>query len=140
MPCLCITVHSLDHARAALDAAHDAGVTVTLLSAPGASAYAGPGWFVQLLNQLSDDERAAIAGAYLDCGPRPGDVLAAFRAGVPEVIFTGRGDVAGKLAALAQAHGVAFRPDRPDALDLLEVSDPKGAVAAYLSGVDERGR
>jgi hypothetical protein len=140
MPCPCITVHSLDPARAALDAAAAAGARVTLLSAPGAAAYSGPGWFVQLLNQLSDEERAALAGAYLDCGPRPGDVLAALRAGVPGVIFTGRSDVADKLRALAHAHAVAFRTDRPDALDLLDVQDPKRVVAAYLSGCDDRGR
>ena len=140
MPCPCITVHSLDQARAALDAATAAGVRVTLLSAPGAAAYVGPGWFAQLLNQLCDRERAALAGAYLDCGPRPGDVLAAFRAGVPGVIFTGRGDVADKLRALAEAHGAAFRTDRPNALDLLDARDPEWVVAAYLSSSDDRGR
>jgi hypothetical protein len=140
MPCPCITVHSLDQARAALDAATAAGVRVTLLSAPGAAAYLGPGWFAQLLNQLSAEQRATLAGAYLDCGPRPGDVLAAFRAGVPGVIFTGRGDVADKLRALAHAHGAAFRTDRPDALDLLDARDAEQAVAAYLSSSDDRGR
>ena len=140
MPCPCITVHSLDHARAALDAAARAEVVVTLLSAPGAAAYAGPGWFLQLLHQLSHTERAALAQAYLDCGPRPGDVLAAFRAGVPGVIFTGRGDVADKLRALAEAHGAALRTDRPESLDLLDARDPEAAVAAYLGGADARGR
>jgi hypothetical protein len=140
MPCPCITVHSLDDAHAALDAAAAADVQVTLLSAPGAAAYVGPGWFVQLLNQLSDEERAALAGAYLDCGPRPGDVLAAFRTGVPGVIFSGRRDVAEKLRALAQAHDIAFRTDRPDALDLLEARDAEAAVADYLGPHPERGR
>lgn len=127
----CITVHSLAHAEAALGAAKEAGARVTLLSAPGAGAYVGPGWFGQLLNQLSDGPDAR-AGAYLDCGPRPGDVLAALRAGVPGVIFTGRGDVADKLRALADAHGAAFRTDRPAALDLLDAPEPHTAVAAYL--------
>jgi hypothetical protein len=140
MPCLCITVHSLDQARAALDAAGEAGVRVALLSAPGAAAYAGPGWFVQLLNQLTGDQRAALAQVYLDCGPRPGDVLAAYRAGVPGVIFTGPGEVADKLRALAEAHGAAFRTERPDALDLIDARDPAGAVAAHLAGYGARGR
>jgi len=140
MPSPCITVHSLDHARAALRAAERADVRVTLLSAPGAAAYVGPGWFGQVLEQLSAAERAALAQAYLDCGPRPGDVLAAYRAGVPGVIFTGRSDVADKLRALAEAHGAAFRNDRPEALDLLDVRDPERAVAAYLSGSPDRGR
>jgi hypothetical protein len=140
MPCPCITVHSLDHARAALDAAARAGVGITLLSAPGAAAYLGPGWFVQMLAQLGDAERAALEQAYLDCGPRPGDVLAGFRAGVPGVIFTGRGDVADKLRALAEANGVAFRTKRPEALDLLDARDPSRAVTAYLDGSANRGR
>ncbi|MBK1667739.1 hypothetical protein CKO28_06790 [Rhodovibrio sodomensis] len=140
MPSPAITVHSLDHARAALDAARRAGVSVTLLSAPGAAAYVGPGWFVQLLNQLSADERAALAGTYLDCGPRPGDALAAYRAGVSGVIFTGRSDVAEKLRALAQAHGTAFRTDRPDALDLLDLPAPDRALANYLRTIPGHGR
>jgi hypothetical protein len=140
MPNPCITVHSLDHARAALHAAAAAGARVTLLSAPGAAAYVGPGWFGQLLNQLCDRERAALAGAYLDCGPRPGDALAAFRAGVPGVIFTGRGDVADKLRALAEAQDIAFRTDRPAALDLLEVREPERAVVGYLPDRENRGR
>ncbi len=140
MPSACITVHRLDHARASLRAAAQAEIRVTLLSAPGAAAYAGPGWFVQLLAQISDAERAALAQAYLDCGPRPGDVLAAYRAGVPGVIFTGRPDVADKLRALAEAHGAAFRTGRPQALDLLDARDPERAVAAYLDASGDRGR
>ena len=134
MPSPCITVHSLDHARAALRAGERAEVRITLLSAPGAAAYAGPGWFVQLLNQLSAAERAALDQAYLDCGPRPGDALAAYRAGVPGVIFTGRSDVADKLHALAHAHGAAFRTDRPEALDLLDVRDAERAVTDHVRG------
>ena len=143
MTCPCITVHSLDHARAALDAARRAGVSVALISAPGAAAYVGPGWFVQLLNQLTEDETRDLAQAYLDCGPRPGDVLAAYRAGVPGVIFTGRGDVADKLRALADAHGAAFRTERPDALDLLDLLDAgaaERAVTDYLRAGRGRGR
>jgi hypothetical protein len=136
----CITVHSLDQAEAALRAAADAGGTLTLLSAPGAAAYAGPGWFVQLLGQLPAEPKQALACAYLDCGPRPGDVLAAYRAGVPGVIFTGRADVADKLRALADAHGIAFRTERPEALELLDARDPERAVAGYLRGSGDRGR
>ncbi|MBK1697308.1 hypothetical protein [Rhodovibrio salinarum] len=140
MPTPCITVHSLAHAEVALRAAAEADVTVTLLSAPGAAAYAGPGWFVQLLEQARPGYEHALASAYLDCGPRPGDVLAAYRAGVAGVIFTGQTAVAEKLHALAQAHGAAFRTDRPDALDLLDVADPKSAVAAFLGSTVAHGR
>ena len=139
-PCSCITVHSLSHAQAALNVAAQAGVSVTLLSAPGAAAYVGPGWFVQLLAQLTTEQKQALANAYLDCGPRPGDALAAYRAGVPAVIFTGRSDVAGKLRALASAHGTEFMTERPDALDLLDVRETERAVAGYLETQSGRGR
>lgn len=129
-----VTVHAFAHATSALNAAAAAGVPVALLSAPGAAAYAGPGWWVELLAAAEADTGRRPAAAFLDCAERPGDALAAYRAGVAGVIFTGRSDVADKLRALANAHGAAFRTDRPAALDLLDARDPHASVAAHLAG------
>jgi hypothetical protein len=128
-----VTVHSLAQAVAALGAAARAETGIVLLSAPGAAAYAGPAWFAEVLAVAAAEAGTAPAAAYLDCGPRPGDALAALRAGVPGVIFTGRTRFAGKLRALAHARGAAFRTERPDSLDLLDRADPQAAVADYLA-------
>ena len=61
----------------------------------------------------------AVFTAFLDCGDQPGAALAAIRAGVEGVIFTGRNDVADRLADIARQHGVRFVIERPAAgLDL----------------------
>ena len=54
--------------------------------------------------------------AILDCGDSAGAAQAAFRAGVEAVIFTGRADVAERLAAIAQQAGVSLLTTRPQPL------------------------
>ena len=127
-----VTIHSLEQAQLAARIAAELGRPVTLLSATGAAAYVGPGWFAGVVAAARTDSPEAGIAAYLDCGDRSGDALAAFRADTPGVVFTGRADVADKLAALAEAHGVAFLRARPDALDLLDRDDPGSAVRAHL--------
>lgn len=127
-----IVIHESGHAHAALAAAAALRVQVTLVSAPGAAAYAGPGWFCEVLRAARAVRPEAEALGLLDCGTRAGDVLAALRTGIEGVIFTGRGDVADKLASLAGAHGVAFRRTRPAAHDLLAASDPQAACRRWL--------
>lgn len=129
-----IVVHSFAHARAALAAATALDTPVVLLSAPGASLYAGPAWFREIVEQACA-ATAARRGvtALLDCGDRAGDVLAAYRCGVKGVIFTGREDVAARLAALAEAHDAILLRDRPSARDLLDEADAEAACRIWLS-------
>ena len=57
--------------------------------------------------------------AVLDCGDEPGAALAAIRARVEAAIFTGRPDVARRLADIAGQQGMRFATERPAAaLDL----------------------
>jgi hypothetical protein len=115
-----IVVHSLAHAVGALRAAARAGCAVVLASAPDAGIYAGPGWFGALLAAARELEPAARSRALLDCGDRAGAALAAIRARIEGVVFTGRDDVARRLADIACRHGVRFFTARPAAalLDL----------------------
>jgi hypothetical protein len=114
-----IIVHSLGHAVAALKAAAAASRRVTLLSAPGAGGYAGPGWFRELVAAAHETVPEARFSALLDCGDEPGAILAALRSQVEGVIFTGRADVAQRLADIAGQCGAAFETARPAAdLDL----------------------
>jgi len=83
-----IIVHSLVQAIAALTATVKVGRAVVLLSAPGAGSYVGPGWF----------------GALVD---------AARRSEIQGVVFTGRADIARRLADIALQHGVQFATNLP---------------------------
>jgi hypothetical protein len=92
-----------------------------LVSAPNAGGNVGPGWFKALVAAACEDVPGARCSSLLDCGDNTGAALAAIRAEVEGVIFTGPPDVADRLADIARQHGVRFETKRPaDALDLAE--------------------
>lgn len=126
-----VVFHGLADAKAALGAAAALGVPVTLLSAPGAASYAGPGWFRAVVEQAKAAYPEAEVTALLDCSDRPGHALAALREGVTAIRFSGR--TAGKIEDIAAEYGARVMRDRPEALDLHEVSgDPVAACRAWL--------
>jgi delta 1-pyrroline-5-carboxylate dehydrogenase len=111
-----IIVHSLAQAIAALTAAVRAGRPVVLASASGAGSYLGPGWFGALVAAAREAVPDARFSILLDCGDDVGAALAAIRSEIEGVVFTGRADVARRLADIAHQHGVRFVTDRPAAL------------------------
>ncbi len=114
-----LIIHSLAHAIAALSAAAEAGRPVTLASAPDSGIYAGPGWFGALVAAARAAVPAAQCAALIDCGDDAGAAQAAIRAGIEGIIFTGRADVAERLADIAAQAGAELLTARPDAaLDL----------------------
>jgi hypothetical protein len=108
-----IIVHALAHAVAALSAAAEAGRPVTLASAPDAGIYAGPGWFGALIAAACDAVPMAQSAALLDCGDDAGAAQAAIRAGIEGIVFTGRADVAERLADIARQRGARLLTARP---------------------------
>jgi hypothetical protein len=114
-----IIVHSLAHAVAALSAAAQAGRHITLASAPDAGISAGPGWFGTLVAAAREAVPAAQSTALIDCGDDAGAAMAAIRAGIEAIVFTGRADVAERLADIASQTGSRLVTARPaPALDL----------------------
>jgi hypothetical protein len=114
-----IIIHSLAQAIAALRAALKAGRPAVLASAPGAGSYVGPGWFGALGAAAREAVPDARFSTLLDCSDDVGAALAAIRSEIEGVVFTGRADVARRLADMARQHGVQFATDRPAAaLDL----------------------
>lgn len=127
-----VLVHGLDDALAAVAAAAETGRPVALLSAPAASAHAGALWLVELRRRAVDAQPAARAIAILDCDDRAGDAQGAIAAGVTHLVFTGRPDVAARLADIATARDAVLLTERPDALDLRRRRDPAAACRAWL--------
>lgn len=114
-----IIVHSLAHAVAALTAAAEAVRAIVIASAPDAGIYAGPGWFRELVKAAREIVPAARATALLDCGDDAGAAQGAIRAGVDAIVFTGRADVALRLADVAGQRGARLLTHRPEpAVDL----------------------
>jgi hypothetical protein len=92
-----------------------------LASAPGAGSYTGPGWFREVVAAAREAVPDAQFTAFLDCGDDVGAALAAIRSEIDGVVFTGRADVARRLADIAAQHGVRFMTNRsPPTLDLGE--------------------
>lgn len=132
-----IIIHSLEHARAALTAAVQLRVAVTLLSAEGAAGNAGPLWFVELINAAEEEFPAAKFAAVLDCGDAPGYALAALRAGCRSIRFRGKPAVTAKIRAIARHYGAVLHMGKAGnsgkALDLAGKSDPLTACRQWLS-------
>ena len=128
-----IIVHSLEDARAALAAARDLKVAVTLASAAGAGGYAGPLWFKALIAAARAEFPEAEAVAVLDCGREAGTTLAALRHGFKRVRFTGEAAALQSLREIAQALGAEIETgEAPTALDLQGERDPESAARDYL--------
>jgi hypothetical protein len=122
-----IAVHDLDQARAALEAAEEMGVQVSLRSAPDAALYAGVGYLKALCDEVGH-------GLVIDCGDDAGVVMAALREGCRRLVFSGSAEVAQKLADMAGQIGAELRHEtaRPDAQVLSPEADARAAVLAWL--------
>lgn len=127
-----VVVHSLADAEAALKAAAALHRPVVLLSAPGAAAYAGAGWFAALVARARRRHPTAAASAVLDCGRRADLVQGALRQGLEDVLYVGPRATAARLADIARQAQARLHRKRPPALDLLGLADPEAACRAWL--------
>lgn len=111
MDCPRVIVADWRQAREQLEAARQAGRAVFLCSPPGASAWLGAGYWRALQDRADGefpDLRFTLA---LDCADRAGDAMAALRAGVRSVVFTGRAEIAAKLRNMAAQSGSIILAD-----------------------------
>jgi len=121
-------VHSLPQAIAALTAADEAGVAVTLWSPARAL---GPGYILAMLQAARAAIPAARALAVQDCGDAPGLALGALRMGAEAVCVDASPETLDKLADIAARHGARLMP-REDACDLSPAFDPLAAARRFL--------
>lgn len=122
-----IVVHCLADAEAALCAAAELDVPVTLESPPAAAAYLGAAFFLAMLRQASAAHPAARFDAVLDCGDAPGHALAALRAGVKAVRLEASAEAIRRLRGIAAQLSATVETEAPEALDLASV--PQGLRA-----------
>ena len=116
---LAIVIHSLAQAVAALSAAAEAGRPVVIASAPDAGIYAGPGWFREVLHAAHEAVPMAQFSSLFDCGDDAGAAMAALRAGLEAIVFTGPAEVAARLNDILAQAGARLITERPAAvLDL----------------------
>lgn len=128
-----IVIHSLAHARAALVAATELDLPVTLTSAPGAAAYLGAPVFREMVAAAEREFPDADVTALLDCGDDAGLALNALRHGLKVIRLKAADPVLARVADIAGQLGATLdpTPDAP-ALDLLEAADPRQACRDWL--------
>ncbi len=128
-----IVFHTLEQAVAALTAAETTGRKVTLLSASGAAATSGPGWFREVIAAAEKSCPDAKFAAILDCGDLAGHALGALRAGVSAIALDAPAGVRRRVADIArQQGGRLVRPPAPPVLDLLDTEDALAACLEWL--------
>jgi hypothetical protein len=129
-----IVVYALADALAALQAAAERNIDITLVSPAGATAYGGPAWFRELVSQAREAVPSATFDSVLDCGTEAGHALAAIRTGVEAICFSGPDDVRSKIQDIATQSGCAVAEiDYARALDLNECADPVATCRAWLT-------
>ena len=128
-----VIVHCLEDAEAAVSVAEALGCGLILASAPGAAGYAGVLWFRELVSLAKETAPQVPLRSLLDCGDKPGLVLAALEHGLPLLRFTGPRKTAARLAAICEAQGVELVTGPLPALDLGLEDDPETACRAWFS-------
>jgi hypothetical protein len=130
-------VHSLSQAKAAVAAAAARDLAVTLLSAPGAAAFGGAGWFAALIRASSESRPEVDVAAILDCGPRADLAQAAFRENLKQVVFTGDARQVRLLRDIARQWQAEILRRRPKACDLRHAADPAAVCNAWLDNATD---
>lgn len=129
-----IVVYALGDACAALQAAAERNIEVTLVSPAGAAGFAGPGWFAELVAQARDAVPDAAFDSVLDCAGEAGHALAAIRQGVAAIRFDGPDEVRDKVQDIAGQCGCALAEiDYAHALDLDQCADAAVACRDWLA-------
>jgi hypothetical protein len=125
-----VMVHGLEMAQAALRP----GRPVTLLSAEGAAAYAGVGWWQALVGLAHAAHPETMVQDILDCGDSPGRALEALRARQALLVLRApRQDIQDDITGRAAGQGSVVLPAPPPALDLGQHGAYRH-LAAWLDG------
>jgi len=129
-----IVVYALADACAALEAAAARDIAVTLVSPAGAAAFAGPGWFREVVAQAAAAVPDAAFDHVLDCADDAGHAMAAIRDGATAIRFEGPAAVRRKIKDIAAQSGCALADiDYDRALDLDNCDNAVRACGDWLA-------
>ncbi len=128
-----VTVYSHEQAREAARAALAQGSGMTLLSPDSAADATGIGWMATLGRLIREEFPTLTLYTILDCGAAGGRAMAALRADIDAIIFTGGGRSLMSLADQADDLGKGLLPERPESLDFASLPDASDRAAATLA-------
>ena len=128
-----IIFHHLQQAECALAAAAALRRPITLLTAPGAAAYGGPGFYLAMVEQAQARHPEAEVRAILDCGDDGAMAQMALSLGWRCLVLRGKATVRDKLRQIAAAYDAEILPRPPKALDPgAEATDIASRCNAFL--------
>jgi hypothetical protein len=112
-----IIFHHLQQAESALAAAVSVDQPLALLTAPGAAAYGGPGFYLAMVEQAVARYPGADVRAILDCGEDSAMAQMALSLGWRCLVLRGKGAVREKVHQIAAPYGAEVLSRPPKALD-----------------------
>ncbi len=122
-----IIFHNLDQAEGAMAFAAASRRPLTLLTAPGAAAYGGPGFYLAMVESARQRYPRAAVRAILDCGDDGAMAQMALSLGWRGLVLRGKATVRDKVRQIGESYNaeVLARPPKaldpgPDATDLKE--------------------
>ncbi len=131
-----ITIHGVDHARAACEAAlmssMKANITLELWSARNGAGSLGPAWFNEIVNIVQKEFPTLGIVGILDCGDAVGSALAALRQGITCIYISERPVVVSKIRAIAKFTHAEVRTKRPMMPNLMDYPDPLVYLQTYF--------
>jgi fructose/tagatose bisphosphate aldolase len=131
-----IIIHTLEHARAALEAASEARMPVIVQSAPDAIHYAGSLYLLTLFRQARHSVPDADAIFILDADAAAAEAISAMQMGHTHLRSNAQSGLAGKISDIAAQLGVVMIAGEYEALDLLRHHDAKEACRKWLLALE----
>lgn len=112
--------------------AQELGVAITLMSAPDAVSSLGPAWFRDIVRSLERVYPGVDMETVLDCGDAAGYALAALRAGVKTIRFSGRPSTTKKIEDIAGTYGARLVKHPSRILDPRQEREPAAALRNWI--------
>jgi hypothetical protein len=135
-----VVVHDLAGAVVALASAAARGGGVTLVSAPGASLYAGCGWWRALIEAARAEHPHVPCVDILDCADATGQALAALRIGVTRLVLWPEAPGRDAAVAIAAAAGGLVLAAPPATTLIPGPATPFSGPMTHVSNGDKNGR
>ena len=116
-----VVIHGLADARAALAF----GVSLTLLSAPGAALFGGCAWWLALIGLVRAEFANAAIDDILDCADASGLAVAALCIGQRAIVLDPAAPGRESVVAIATSLGSEVLAQRPDAIDMSKAAEAR---------------
>lgn len=129
---LVVTVHDWNQAETSVHLAEARRQNILLQTAPGAAAYGGPEYFLEIQRLLVAAHPDYDLRFMLDCGPDPAVAIACIAGGASGVILQAPKPAYEAVRDMADQAGVVIWRKPLPAIDLADFTDPEAGLLLVL--------